>query len=133
MCVQKKRMLIEKSERKGYSPSLVFSRSSQQPTLFEYKPRAVRGDLEEVALLSSSLLSVSIFYNFHLPYKSLLKYTYNICCIICSLLVSLVSLLRVSLFPFMQSPLLFLFPLTASALLIPLSVAPLFIPTTQYI
>lgn len=103
-------MLIEKSERKGYSPSLVFSRSSQQPTLFEYKPRAVRGDLEEVALLSSSLLSVSIFYNFHLPYKSLLKHIYNICCIICSLLVSLVSLLRVSLFPFMQSPLLFLFP-----------------------
>lgn len=103
MYVQKKQMFIEKSKLIGYSPSLMSPCSSQKPTLSEYKARAERRRSEQREetqrrwrfSVLCCFLSVS-FYNFHLPYKSLLKHVYNICCIICSLLIALIFLLRVS-------------------------------------
>lgn len=101
-------------------PSLMCPCSSQEPTLSEYKARAERRSEQREETerrwrfsVLHCFLSVS-FYNFHLPHKSLLKHIYNICCIICSLLIALISLLHVSSLSFhaIFSALSF-FPITA--------------------
>lgn len=97
MCVQKKQIFIEKSKLKGYSPSLMFSCSSQQPTPFEYKARAElrRRPRGGGASLFFAAFCQSFFILFIYHINHFLN-TFIKCCTICSLLIALISLLCVS-------------------------------------